>query len=162
MPKPKRKDKPMQPTQGYDGHVLVNAHVQLSAARTEPRTIRCRPGSFEWSYGTRKQHGTLYHAGVHFSGLWERAHITVASPNLVPSSSTQWRGLPDARAEALSEINKARSELGRDVMSRLIDFCIMGSTVAEIASKYGVDNRSMAAVLRLDLQSAARHFRFLG
>jgi hypothetical protein len=162
MPKPKRKDKTVQQAPGFDGHVLVNAHVQLSTQRTEPRTIRCRPGSFEWSYGTRKQHGTLYHAGVHFSGLWERAHITVASPNLTPSVATQWRGLPDSRAEALSEIKRLGQHIGTYAMSRLIDYCILGNTTEEIGCKYRMNRKAMHHVLQCDLTDVASHFRFVG
>jgi len=147
---------------GYDGHVLANAQVQLSTLRFEKRTIRCRPGSFEWSYGTRKQHGTLYHAGVHFSGLWERAHITVASPNLTPSVATQWRGLPDSRAEALSEIKRLGQHIGTYAMSRLIDYCILGNTTTEIGSKYGLSSKAMHHVMHCDLSDVASHFNFIG
>lgn len=159
MAKPKRKDRTMQP--GYEGHVVVDAHVQLSALRTEKRAIRCRPGSFEWSYGTRREKAVLYHAGVEFGKLWEQAEISIKSPNMTPTVATQWRGLPDARAEAMSELQKVRLDLGTGTMSRLVDYCVMGTTVEEIAGKYGVDGRAMAAVLRVDLQSAARHFRYV-
>lgn len=162
MAKARRKDKTTQMSPGYDGHVVVDTHVRITETRFDKRPTRCKAGSFEWSYGTRKS-GTklmLYHAGVHFAGLWEKAHISARSPSLIPTASTQWRGLPDSRAEAMTEIKRARLDLGRDTMSRLVDYCVLGSTVSEMAAKYDIDVRSMSAVLMADLQSAARHFRY--
>lgn len=159
MAKAKRKTQPTGP--GYDGHVIVKAHVQLSAVRSENRDIRCLPGSFEWSYGSRKNVGTLYHAGVHFSGLWERANITVQSPNLVPTPPAQYRGITDSRAEALSEIQALSRSVGTYAMSRLIDYCILGNTTAEIGAKYGMDSKKMHGVLQADLTDVASHFRFV-
>ncbi|HYE25083.1 MAG TPA: hypothetical protein VEG32_07780 [Clostridia bacterium] len=145
---------------GAEGAVLIDATVRISQTRSEARSIRCRPGTFEHEYGAKKTASALYHAGMHFSGLWERAHISVPSPDLRRSGSTQWRGLPDSRADALSEIKAV--PIGTDQRSRLIDFCIFGNTSAEIGAKWGMDRRQMASVLKSDLMSVARHFRFVG
>jgi hypothetical protein len=163
MPKPKRKDKTVQQAPGFDGRVIIKDAVILSGVREETRNVRCLPGSFEWSYGTRRNKASLYHAGIEFAKLWERAEVFVRSPNMVPTVATQspWNGLTDARADAMAKIREMRPDLGSDTMSRLVDYCVMGTTVEEIAGKYGVDGRAMAAVLRVDLQSAARHFRYV-
>jgi len=161
MVKAQRKTRPPERGPGYDGAVMVESRVQITASRYEVRPIRCRPGSFEWSYGARKGNESLYHAGVHFSGLWERANVTVQSPNLASAGATAWRGLPDNRADALSEIGDLGRDIGTYSMSRLVDYCILGTTVDEIGHKHDIDARSMAAVLKADLLSVARHFRFL-
>jgi hypothetical protein len=144
---------------GYEGAVLVKARVQLSAIRFEERPIRCRPGTFEYEYGARKKNSALYDAGMHFSNLWERAHITIATPDLRRAGVTQWRGLPDSRADALSEIRAV--PIGSDQTSRLIDYCIMGNTTTEIGAKWGFDRKAMSHVLHMDLLSVARHFQFV-
>jgi hypothetical protein len=163
MAKAKRKERTMQPAPGYDGHVIVNTLVKITETRFDKRPTRCKPGSFEWSYGARKDNSkiALYHAGVHFSGLWEKAHVTARSPNLVPTSApTAYRGLPDSRAEALSEIRALGKEIGTYAMSRLIDYCILGNTTEEIGRKYGMDRKAMHHVLQCDLTDVATHFRF--
>lgn len=161
MAKAKRKPKMQFQMPGYDGAVLIEAPVQISAMRSEIRPIRCRPGSFEWSYGAVKGGtGALYHAGVHFSGLWERAHVTVASPGFSSTTATQWRGLPDSRADALSEIKALGTAMGTYAMSRMIDYCILGTTSDEIGAKYRMTARDMRSVLRADLMAVASHFGF--
>lgn len=149
---------------GYDGAVEVSAKVRLSLVRSEARTIRGRPGSFEVEYGAKKGkdedlHKALYHAGVHYSGLWERAHISIASPNFASSGSSQWKGLPDSRADALSEIRAIKVPAER--ASRLIDYCILGKTSAEIGAKYDLSRQAMARMLKDDLMSLAQHLRYV-
>lgn len=153
----------MQPAPGYDGHVIVEAPVKITETRYDRRPVRCKPGSFEWSYGTRKDDAklVLYHAGVHFSAMWEKAHVTAQSPNLMPSTPTQWRGLPDSRAEALSEIRALGDQIGTYAMSRLVDYCILGNTTEEIGRKYRMDRKAMHHVLQCDLTDVATHFRFI-
>jgi hypothetical protein len=51
--------------------------------------------------------------------------------------------------------------LGAEVTSRLIDYCVLGLTSAEIARKQGQRERDIAAVLHQDLRACAMHFRFL-
>ena len=147
---------------GYDGAVLSATQVRITPTRFETRAIRCRPGSFEWRYGRQTAETALYHAGIHFADLWERAGIAaVSSPGLGEVGSGQWRGLPDGRAVAISEINDARRSLGRWSTARLVDYCVIGSTASEMAAKYQENERGMSHVLHSDLKACAEHFRYL-
>ncbi len=149
---------------GYDGAVIFETSVRLSGTRTEKRMVRARPGSFEWRYNRDDSNLTpLYHAGVKFATLWEKAGIASdSSPDLSMSGGGgQWKGMPDARVAAMSEINWARSEIGKWGTARLVDYCVMGTTVSEMADKYGFDERGMAHVLMMDLRSCALHFKLL-
>ena len=150
----------LAPQPGYDGAVEVSAKVRISLVRSEKRSIRCRPGTFEHEYGAKDRNSALYDAGIHFSGLWERAHVTIPSPDLARSGYSQWKGLPDGRADALSEIKAV--PLGSDQTSRLIDYCIFGKTSSEIGEKWGYDRRAMHTILHSDLFSVAKHFRYVG
>lgn len=147
---------------GFDGAVVVEDSVHISTVRDATRLLRCRPGSFEWRYGRKHDNTALYHAGIHFSELWERAGIAqLTGPDLARVGSSGWRGLPDARAVAISDINEARKELGRWTVSRLVDYCVMGSTASEMAQKYDTDDRGMAHILHQDLRQCAFHFHYL-
>lgn len=147
---------------GFEGARVFRSAVRISAARTETRSIRARPGTFEWRYGRKSADAALYHAGCHFAVLWERAGTADArSPNLMGASTTGWKGLPDARCDAMSEIGAAVGELGKLVSSRLTDYCVHGLTTAEIARKHDQKERDMAPVLHQDLRACALHFRFL-
>lgn len=144
---------------GFDGAVLIDATVKMTAARNEVRIIRCRPGTFEWRYGRKTADATLYHAGVKFADLWERAGTASASsPDMGSASGGQWKGIPDSRVVAMSEIDAARKDIGKWGTARLVDYCVMGSPSSEIGAKYGMDERAIAFVLFEDLQAAARHF----
>lgn len=149
---------------GYDGAVIFETSVRLSGTRTEKRMVRARPGSFEWRYNRDDSNLTpLYHAGVKFATLWEKAGIASdSSPDLSSSGGgSQWAGCPDVRVAAMSEINEARKEIGRLPTARLVDYCVMGTTAGEMAGKYGVEERSMSSVLMLDLRACAMHFKLL-
>ena len=155
-PRPKR----MQPMEaGYEGAVLIDASVRLTATRFEDRVLRCQPGTFEWRYGRKGANTSLYHAGIKFAGLWERAGTASASsPDMAFTGGGQWKGIPDGRVLAMSAIDAARKDIGKWGTARLVDYCVMGSTASKIALKYGMDERGMAFVLFEDLQAAARHF----
>jgi hypothetical protein len=157
--KNRTKGKPMDMQPGYDGAIVMNADaVKISATRFEARPIRCRPGSFEAEYGRKRNRLALYHAGMQFSTLWEKAHITVPTPDLERTGSAGWRGLPDGRVAALTKIKRMSETVGRYSMNRLVDYCIIGSTTAEMAGKYNSTRRAMASVLEMDLRAAASHF----
>lgn len=161
MARAKRRVKAM-PEAGFDGAVLSVADVRLSLARTENRVIRCRPGSFEWRYGRKSVDASLYHAGVHFAALWERAGTASASsPDLGAAGGGDWKGMPDGRLVAMDLIRLARNDIGKWGTCRLVDYCVMGTTVAEMAVKYEADERAMAHTLMMDLRACATHFRFL-
>ena len=155
----KRKAEPMQP--GYDGSVLGSANVRLTATRSEERGFRCRPGSFEWRYGRKSADSALYHAGIKFADLWERAGTASASsPDMDFSGGGQWKGIPDGRIYAMSLIQEARKDIGKWGTARLVDYCVMGSTVSEMSAKYESDERAMGFVLYEDLRACANHFGF--
>lgn len=156
-----KKGKLMQ-VEGYDGNVEITASVRLTATRFEKRSIRCRPGTFEWRYGRENADAAIYHAGCHFAQLWERAGTASASsPDLEQVGGGQWKGLPNSRAIAMSEIKNARLAMGKWATARLVDYCVMGTPIGDMATKYNVDQRGMAFVLAEDLKACAEHFRFL-
>ena len=157
----KRKPEP-ESLPGYDGSTMEVANVRLTATRSEQRGFRCRPGTFEWRYGRKSADSALYHAGIKFADLWERAGTASASsPNLDFTGGGQWKGIPDGRIFAMSMINAARKDIGRWGTARLVDYCVMGSKVSEMASKYGSEDRAMAFVLHEDLRACAVHFELL-
>jgi len=148
---------------GYDGAEHFTTRVKVSLTRSEPRLIRARPGTFEWRYNRDDSNLTpLYHAGVKFADLWERAGAASASsPDWRLSGGGDWKGLPDARLMAMDQIKAARLDIGKWGTARLVDYCVMGSTVAEMAEKYDTDERVMAHVLAMDLRACAVHFKML-
>lgn len=148
---------------GYDGAEEFTSRVKVSLTRSEVRTIRARPGSFEWRYNRDDDNLTpLYHAGVKFAGLWEKAGIASdSSPDITSSGGGQWKGLPDARVVAMDEIRAARGDIGKWGTARLVDYCVMGTPSSEMASRHGVDERAMSHILMMDLRACALHFKFL-
>lgn len=154
-----KKAKPMQP--GYDGAQEYDAPVRLSLTRVESRTIRCRPGTFEWRYGRKTSDGTLYHAGCHFAVLWERAGTAAAaSPNMEAEGHGAWKGLPDGRVAALDALRPIVGALGIQPKLRLIAYCVEGASISDIANLAGVPIRDMAAVLHQDLKALASHLHY--
>ncbi len=156
--------------EGYAGAVLVTSRVRVTAIRHETRSLRCRPGTFEWRYGRENADAALYHAGIALAGLWERAEVgSSASPDLRRAGGSGWKGLPESRVEALDLIRALRAALDRHdrwTMSRLMDYCVMGTTPREIAIKESdagrhTTAREMANILESDLRVAADHFRLL-
>jgi hypothetical protein len=147
---------------GYDGAITIVANVRVTSTRSDQRSLRCRPGTFEWRYGRATADSSLYHAGIKFADLWERAGTASASsPDFAASGGGQWKGIPDGRVIAMSEIDAARRDIGKWGTARLVDYCVMGSPSSDIARKYNTDERAMAAVLFEDLRACAVHFGYL-
>lgn len=150
------------PPVGFEGAKEAAADVRVTGRRKTKRTIRARPGTFEWVFGRRTADIALFHAGSHFARLWEIAGTADArSPNYEGASGGSQRGISDRRCEALSELNALVKKLGEPITQRLTHYCVHGKTAAEIASMYGVGDREMALVLKQDLRDCARYFRFL-
>lgn len=156
--------------EGYAGAVLVTSRVRVTAIRHETRSLRCRPGTFEWRYGRENADAALYHAGIALAGLWERAEVgSSASPDLRRAGGSGWKGLPESRLEALDLIRALRVSLDKHdrwSMPRLVDYCVLGTPAREIAQKESdcgrhVSAREMALVLEGDLRAAADHFRLV-
>lgn len=147
---------------GKDGARETKVDIRISGKRSEKQVVRCRPGTFEWRYGRKKQ-DAMFHAGSHFAQLWERAGIAVSSSAdfLRGTMSGHSTGATDGRVLAVRKVSAAVGEIGRYSASRLIDYCVIGLTTAEIARKHGEVDRDMAAVLHQDLRACAMHFRFL-
>lgn len=161
--KPRRKEGSNATEPGFDGMKLVASTVRVSSVRTEKRSMRARPGTFEWRYGRKSADAALYHAGCHFADLWERAGTAAAkSRDLTVIGTPGWRGLPEGRAAALDEVGTATRELGRLATSRLMAYCVEGRTTAEIARRHDTPERDMAAVLHQDLRACAEWCRFAG
>lgn len=155
-----RKAIAMQP--GYDGAIEIDTSVRITATRSEARSLRCRPGTFEWRYGRTNADASLYHAGIRFAELWEFAGTSAASsPDLGAIGGGMWRGIQTTRLDAMDKIDAARKDVGKWGTARLVDYCVMGSTASEMAQKYSTDDRSMAIVLNEDLRACAMHFRQL-
>lgn len=151
---------------GHDGAKTSKVRVrdlQGQRARTLTLTIRCKPGSFEWRYGRDKQ-DALFHAGNHLAILWERAGMTVASSaNFLRGIASGYStGLAESRAQAIDKLDGFRDAMGQKPAERLIDYCVLGLTTAEIARKDGAKERDMAPVLHQHLRDCARHFHFMG
>ena len=103
--RPRRKAGGTAQEPGFDGMKVMTSTVRLSSARTERRSVRARPGTFEWRYGRKSADAALYHAGCHFADLWERAGTAAAkSRDLTIVGTPGWRGLPEGRAAALDEV----------------------------------------------------------
>lgn len=147
---------------GKDGMVQTRARVRVSIARSAMQTIRCKPGTFEWRYGRNKQ-DVFFHAGSQLAILWERAGATVASSAdfLRGIKSGYQTGITDGRVAAIDKLLGAHDSIGKYSFDRLVDYCVRGHTVSEIAAKNSSRQRDMAAVLHSDLKSCAVHFKFL-
>lgn len=148
---------------GFDGAQTYETSVRLSLNRSEKRSVRARPGTFEWRYNRDDAGLTpLYHAGVDFAVLMERAGAADArSPDLRMTGGAGWRGLPDGRVAALDKLRGIMREVGQLSSSRLTTYCVRGQSVSEIASAHGVPTRDMAAVLNMDLRALALHLHYL-
>lgn len=148
---------------GHDGAKTSRVKVKLSSDRVGYQTVRSKPGTFEWRYG-RNQQGALFHAGNHLAILWERAGMTIASSaNFLRGISSGYStGLADSRANAIDRLDGFRDAMGQKPAERLIDYCVLGMTTAEIARKDGAKERDMAPVLHQHLRDCARHFNFMG
>jgi hypothetical protein len=151
---------------GHDGAKTSQVRVrdlQGQRARTLTLTIRCKPGSFEWRYGRDKQ-DALFHAGNHLAILWERAGMTIASSaNFLRGITSGYAtDLSEGRAQAIDKLDGFRDAMGQKPAERLIDYCVLGMTTAEIARKDGAKERDMAPVLHQHLRDCARHFHFMG
>lgn len=162
MTKPRRQPEP-QP--GYDGAVMSTVRVRVTATRSEPRALRCRPGTFEWRYNRDDTTlNPLYLAGVQFADLWERAGTADARAidySQAGGGGTGWRGVPDGRTMAMDTLRGVFREVGKLPCTRLQAYCVDGLTAAETAARYDINDRTMAALLHEDLRAVAMHFRFL-
>lgn len=152
-----------QPLAGCEGARVATIDIRVTGKRKDKRTIRARPGTFEWVFGRRTADIALYHAGSHFARLWEAAGTADArSPDYEGvSGGGSFKGISDKRCEALSELNEAVRKLGEPLTQRLMHYCVYGKTAAEIAKMLGVADRELALVLKQDLRDCAIHFRFL-
>lgn len=148
---------------GHEGARMSRVKVKVSSSRTSFQTVRSRPGTFEWRYGRNNQ-DALFHAGNHLAILWERAGMTIASSaNFLRGVSSGYAtGLADGRAQAIDMLDGFRDGMGEKPAERLIDYCVLGMTTAEIARKDGAKERDMAPVLHQHLRDCARHFKFMG
>ncbi|GLU25534.1 hypothetical protein Brsp01_07670 [Brucella sp. NBRC 12950] len=151
------------PSAGCEGARVATIDIRVTGKRKDKRTIRARPGTFEWVFGRRTADIALYHAGSHFARLWEVAGTADArSPNYEGASGGgSIKGISDRRCEALSELNAAVRKLGEPLTQRLTHYCVYGKSAAEIASMLGVGDRELALVLKQDLRDCAVYFRFL-
>ena len=127
---------------GHEGARTSLVKIKVSADRVAYQTVRSRPGTFEWRYGRKKQ-DALFHAGSHLAVLWERAGMTVASSaNFLRGISSGYAtGLADGRAQAIDKLDGFRTTMGQKPAERLIDYCVLGLTTAEIARKDGTKER---------------------
>jgi hypothetical protein len=148
---------------GYDGNVLVRVSTRITNHRVDKHTVRCKPGSFSWRYGRNKQ-SALYHAGNQFACLWEKAGIALASSVdfMRGTRSGHQTGIPESRLHAIQHLTDVVRELGRFSTERLIDYCVLGYTSTEMASRFQLTEREIAAALHQDLRSCAEVFRFQG
>jgi hypothetical protein len=157
----KKKGKPMQP--GYDGAEEYLAPVRVTMTRVDTRTIRCRPGTFEWRYGRKTADGTLYHAGCQYAVLYERAGTAAASS---PDMESQggggaWKGLPDGRVAALDALKPINAKLDDRRRLRITAYCVEGLSVSDIAQWHGVPARDMAALIHEDMTALAKALHYL-
>ncbi len=146
-----------------EGTEVSVVEIKISDTRYDTQAIRARPGTFEWRYGRDKQ-DALFHAGSHLAILWERAGIAVASSAdfLRGTRAGFITGMADGRIAAIDKLKGFVETMGFVPANRLIDYCVVGLTTAQIARKHGSKERDMAAVLNEDLRVCAFHFRFLG
>jgi hypothetical protein len=158
-PERKRITKLLQQDGGKSGTKIARVKIAVSAERKDRQNFRSRPGTFEWRYGRNKQ-DALFHAGSFLAQLWERAGITVASPAdfLRGTRSGYATGIAEGRVVAIDKLKGFRNTLGTVPSSQLVDYCVVGLTATELAHKYGIGPRDMAAVLHHHLIICAKHF----
>lgn len=166
-PKSKRKSKKLA-LPGYEGTKIVKTSVRVSATRSETRSIRAMPGTFEWRYARAKPAGkdanaALFLAGSEYARTWERAGVAdMGSPNSMGGIGGGARlGLVDRRCEAMHELKAAHQHMGIEGSARLTAYCVDGLTTKQIAKKFGAEEREMGHVLHSDLRSLARHLKLL-
>ncbi|MBB5702131.1 hypothetical protein FHS76_002006 [Ochrobactrum daejeonense] len=165
-PKGKRKAKKL-PNPGADGTKIFNVAVRLSPIRSENRSVRALPGTFEWRYARAKGNvkdvkALFYHAGSQYAQVWEKAGIAnMGSPNLEALSGGARPGLTDGRCKAIEELRRALKYLGTGSTLRLIAYCADGKTTKEIAKRFGSTEREMGHVLHNDLRELARFYKLL-
>ena len=152
----------MKDQAGYDGNVLVRVSTRITSHRADKHTLRCRPGDFSWKHARNKQ-SALYHAGTHFCVLWEQAGVALSSSaNFLRGIKSGYAtGISEARMHALQKLADIVTELGRFSTERLIDYCVLGYTTAEIASKHSQTEREISAALQQDLRSLALHLNYM-
>jgi hypothetical protein len=157
----KTKPRSKFPEEGFEGAKLRSETVRISRSRTERRTTRAMPGSFEWRYG-RDSSDPLYLAGSQFARMWERAsNLGGGSISYDSAGGGDWKGLPDGRAVAMQEIQDIMKELGKLCSARLTNYCVLGHTSAEISASFGIAERDVPAVLNQDLRAVAMCLRYM-
>lgn len=155
--KPRRK----LPEEGFGGTEVRTETVRISRSRTERRTTRAMPGTFEWRYG-RDSSDPRYLAGSHFARIWERAsHLGASAIDYGSVSGGDWKGLPDGKAVAIQDIHGLMKELGKLCSARLTNYCVLGHTSADIGSSFGIAERDVPAVLNEDLRAVAMALRYM-
>lgn len=147
---------------GQDGATVSRIKLRKTVATqgTVLQSMRCRPGTFEWRYGRDKQ-GALFHAGSQFAQLWEKAGIAVASSAdfMRGTRSGYITGMAEGRLDAIGKLRRlmgGESGLGHAPSERLIAYCVLGKTAAELARGDAVPEREMTAVLNSDLRTCAK------
>lgn len=148
---------------GKEGAKISVVKLRVSAERVSRQAIRAKPGTFEWRYGRHRQ-DALFHAGSHLARLWERAGIAIASSAdfLRGIGGGCALGISDGRVAAIDKLDGFRDKLGVRPSERLIDYCVLGLTCAEIAQKNDGTERQMGHVLHQDLKDCAIYFEFIG
>lgn len=155
------------PNPGADGTKIFKAAVRLSPTRSESRSVRALPGTFEWRYArakgsVRDVKALFYHAGSQYAQLWEQSGIAnMGSPNLEGLSGGARLGLTDGRCIAIDELKIALKYMGTASTLRLIAYCVDGRTTKEIALRFGSTEREMGHVLHNDLRELARFYKLL-
>ncbi|VVT04739.1 hypothetical protein [Rhizobium sp. EC-SD404] len=157
----KTKPRSKLPEEGFEGAEVRTETVRISRSRTEQRTTRAMPGTFEWRYG-RDSSDPLYMAGSHFARLWERAsNLHGGSINYDSAGGGGWKGLPDGRAVAMQELQVLMKELGKLCSARLTNYCVLGHTSAELGSTFNMPERDVPAILNQDLRAVAMCLRYM-
>lgn len=151
--------------EGFDGtEVFVRERPIPGTSQVQTMAIRSRPGSFVWRYARAAPQtlaAMLYHAGVEFGRLWERAGMDgPATVDWARSGVVQWRGLPPSKIMALDSIRPMVQELGKMVATRLVHYVVQEKTTGELAALYGFKDREMGAILEADLCAAAQYFKY--
>lgn len=140
---------------GPDGTVVQNRRIRTRTQAIATLKVRCRPGTFEWRYGSKGS--PEYHAGAAFARLWEQAGIANAGSSAIGAGGVgDWKGMPDGRVAALDEVRNISIAVGGPSMRRLVAYCVEGRTPVEIAASYDVSARAMSETLDINLIDLAR------
>ena len=70
-------------------------------------------------------------------------------------------GISDGRVAAMDKLDGFRTHLGIAGTERMIDYCVIGLTTAEIALKKNMGQREMSTVLHADLKETAKFLDFV-